>query len=340
MNWFSSAARMGTVLPLALFFFVSVPVVTSPCYGQTGTLPKGNAQGINDNYDALKEAIDRTEQSLKDAIADGDTQKANAMRRNLRFYAKRLLNWRTWRPVSKKGPRTARWSRRYPSSKTELLASWTATRSRCDRGPRRAEPSIAQARSPARTARSVIPIPRSWRLWSRTANGWPGEPGASTSDASHPSPKPQTTVKVRPRVALKPVPPMSNSHVVGLSLRMGSACAGSVKSSPLCSTQLAQGCQILDVVEAGTRVILLAEDDVVGKADPEEVTFTQVEIEPQDDGVVVRRPVGRDRGVGFRIEPAFPDHPLAVVPSTQLNTTPSVFLSLSRPCSCRSSPPC
>ena len=55
--------------------------------------------------------------------------------------------------------------------------------------------------------------------------------------------------------------------------------------------QLAQGCQILDVVEAGTRVILLAEDDVVGKADPEEVPFTQVEIEPQDDGVVVRRPV-------------------------------------------------
>ena len=89
MNWFSSAARMGTVLPLALLFFVSVPAITSPCYGQTGTLPN-NAQGINDNYDALKEAIDRTEQSLKDAIADGDTQKANAMRRNLRFYAKRL----------------------------------------------------------------------------------------------------------------------------------------------------------------------------------------------------------------------------------------------------------
>ena len=61
MNWFSSAARMGTVLRLALFFFVSVPVVTSPCYGQTGTLPN-NAQGINDNYDALKEGhrSDRT----------------------------------------------------------------------------------------------------------------------------------------------------------------------------------------------------------------------------------------------------------------------------------------
>jgi hypothetical protein len=89
MNWFSSAARMGTVLPLALLFFASVPLITSPCYGQTGTLPN-NAQGINDNYDALKDAIDRTEQSLKDAIANGDTQKANAMRRNLRFYAKRL----------------------------------------------------------------------------------------------------------------------------------------------------------------------------------------------------------------------------------------------------------
>jgi hypothetical protein len=89
MNWFSSAARMGTVLPLALLFFVSVPVVTSPCYGQTGTLPN-NAQGINDNYDALEKLIDQAEASLKDAIANGDTQKANAMRRNLRFYAKRL----------------------------------------------------------------------------------------------------------------------------------------------------------------------------------------------------------------------------------------------------------
>ena len=52
-----------------------------------------------------------------------------------------------------------------------------------------------------------------------------GGAGRSTSDASHPSPKPQTTVKVRPRCWK--VPPMSNSHVVGLSLRMGSACAGS-----------------------------------------------------------------------------------------------------------------
>lgn len=146
------------------------------------------------------------------------------------------LNWRTWRPGSQKGPRTARWSRRYPSSKTELLASSTATRSRCGRGPRQAEPSIAQARSPARTARSAILIPRSWRLLSRTANGWPAEPGASAS-ASGPAGPPQTTSKVRPKVALKPRPSMSNSysHLVPRGFRMGVARSVSLKFSPVCS---------------------------------------------------------------------------------------------------------
>ena len=168
MTWFSSAARMGTVLPLALLFFVSVPVVTSPCYGQTGTLPN-NAQGINDNYDALEKLIDQAEASLKDAIANGDTQKANAMRRNLRFYAKRLARLENVATGIAKRTKDSQMVEKL--SKLQGRVTRILDRSRCGRGPRRVEPGIAQVLSLVRTARNVIPIRRLWRLLSRTANG-------------------------------------------------------------------------------------------------------------------------------------------------------------------------
>ena len=90
-------------------------------------------------------------------------------------------------------------------------------------------------------------------------------------------------------------------------------------------------------IEHGARVILLAEDDVVGKSNAEEVAFAQVKIKPYDNVVrwfwllriatlrAIAGPVGCERA-GPRIEPAFPDQALAVVPVRPVERHPILGL--------------
>ncbi len=78
----------------ALFTFFAVALML----GVTAAAPPAAAQGsipttpdaIKENYDTLKQAVDRDEEALKDAIKDGNASKANGIRNRLQFYRKRL----------------------------------------------------------------------------------------------------------------------------------------------------------------------------------------------------------------------------------------------------------
>jgi hypothetical protein len=85
MSTFRKVLRAGAFA--ALLLTAASGPATIAC--AQGTIPK-DAESINSNFETLKDLVDKAEQSLKDAIAKGDAKKANDMRRNLQFYARRL----------------------------------------------------------------------------------------------------------------------------------------------------------------------------------------------------------------------------------------------------------